>query len=652
MNARTSFDHRDRIVNRFQMPPGGGATEVAMPQTIPHMIRARVLEHPEKTALRRRVDGTYHDISWQTLGERLEDFGRGLLAAGIQAGDRVAIMARNCPEWAYADLAILTSGAISVPVYHTEGASALEHIIGDSGSRLLFLQSPLLADGLEQCLEQLPGLEQVILLEGHLDHPRVTSLARFLERGAEVRQERLEERLDRVRAGDTATLVYTSGTTGLPKGVILTHENILSNIRAVVPPFAIGPDDVCLSFLPLSHVFERVDGYYLMLHQGAVIAYAESIDTVPVNLTEVRPTVVISVPRLYEKMFARVMERVLSGPWLKKQLFFGAVKIGRTHLARELTGKPVGALLAAGMALASKLVFSKLRERLGGRLRFFISGGAPLVRNISEFFLAAGIPIYEGYGLTETAGGIAVNTPARLRPGTVGRALPGIELRTASDGEILIRGPGVFQGYWNRDDLTGEVFTDGWFHSGDIGEIDAAGFLTITDRKKDLIVTAGGENIAPQNLENRFKTDKYLANALIYGDRRPFLTALLVPNFENLEKYARFKQIDFLNHCDLVSHPRILDLVRRRIDGLQADLPSFNRVKRFTLLSRDFTAAEGEVTPTLKIKRKVVHQHFETVLEGMYQAADHGSHDSGFCIVAEAAGAGETVEGNREPGQK
>ena len=300
-----------------------------MQQTIPHMIRDRLLQHPAKTALRRREAGGYVDISWQAMGNRIEAFGRSLLAAGIQPGDRVAIMARNSPEWVYADLAILGIGAISVPVYHTEGVVALEHIIGDSGSRLLFLQSLATADGIDERLAHLPGLEQVVLLEGHFDHPRVAPLEDFLARGAATDPALPEQRLARVRPQDTATLVYTSGTTGLPKGVILTHENILSNIRAAAPPFAIGPDDVCLSFLPLSHVFERVHGYYLMLHQSAVIAYAESIDSVPANLTEVRPTLVISVPRLYEKMFARIMERVLAGPWLKKQLFFAALRLGR-----------------------------------------------------------------------------------------------------------------------------------------------------------------------------------------------------------------------------------------------------------------------------------------------------------------------------------
>lgn len=606
-----------------------------MTQTIPRMVIERARQFGAKTVLRRRTEQGYVDISWQELEERIFRFGRSLLALGVAPGDRVGIMSRNCPEWAFADLGAMAAGAVTVPAYHTEGIEALRHILNDSGSRVLFLQSLLVAEELVDRLDDFPALEWIVLLEESLDHPRFLALDAFLQRGEERTDQELEERLAGPRAEDLATLVYTSGTTGPPKGAMLSHANILSNIAAANKEFAIGPEDTCLSFLPLSHVFERVDGYYLMLHQGAVIAYAESIDTVPLNLTEVRPTMLISVPRLYEKMFARVMERVLNGPLLKKQIFFAAVNIGRKFTRKDLAGEDPGPLLRLGMGVARKLVFSQLKERLGGNLRFFISGGAPLVRNIAEFFLAADLPIYQGYGLTETAGGIAVNSPRHMRLGTVGRPFEGIELRLAADGEIEIRGAGVFSGYWGREDLNDEVFDDGWFRTGDIGELDEDGFLSITDRKKDLLVTAGGENIAPQNLENNFKQDKYLANAMVYGDRKPYLVALLVPNFENLEKYARYKQFDFLNHCDLVSHPRILDLIRRRIDQIQANRPSFSRIKRFTLISRDFSSDEGEVTPTLKIKRKVVAEHFHQVLEGMYVAKDQGTHDSGFCVVEE-----------------
>lgn len=602
-----------------------------MSDTLPRTVFAQVRRLGEKTALRRKEKGIYQDISWNALGENLQLFGRALLALGLHRGDRVAIMAPNCPEWVYADLGAMACGARSVPVYHTEGLQTLLHIVKDSGSRVLFLHSPLVTGEVTRVLKEVPELEYIVLLEGSLEHPKVLTLEAFLEQAKLVPEEQFTRELAQGDENDVATLVYTSGTTGLPKGVMLTHRNFLSNIAACLELFAIGEEDECLSFLPLSHVFERMAGYYLMLLQGATIAYAENFDSVPANLQEVHPTVVMSVPRLYEKMYARVMERVLSGPWLKKQLFFTALKVAKARVRKELAGQRVGGGLRLLVDQARSIVFSKLRKPLGGRLRFFVSGGAPLAADIAEFFLAVGIPIYEGYGLTETSPVIAANTAEAYKLGSVGRPIPGTEVRVADDGEILVKGPGVFQGYWAAPEQTEEAFRDGWFKTGDIGELDEKGFLTITDRKKDLIVTAGGENIAPQFLENRFKTDKFLANALVYGDRKPYLTALLVPNFDTLEKFAHTEEIDFLNHCDLVNHPRVLEQIRRRVDHLQANLPPIQHIKRFTLISQDF--AKEEVTPTLKIRRHVIRDHFHTVLEGMYLSQGKGTHDSGFCVV-------------------
>lgn len=609
-----------------------------MKQTIPQSVLHRLDSNPGKTALRSKLGDSYGRISSQNVAERIRHYGRGLIALGIAAGDRVAIMAPNSPEWVYSDQGAMAIGAVTVPIYQTEGIDALLHILRDSESRVLFIRSILMARELADHLDEVPKLEQVILLGGGFDHDRYLNLTDFLARGIPEGHAEINRRLDAGEETEIATLIYTSGTTGLPKGVELTHANILSNVRAALTVFDIGPNDSCLSFLPLSHVFERVDGYYLMLLQGATIAYAESIDTVPQNLVDIQPTIVISVPRLYEKMYARVMERVIEGPFIKKQLFFAALKIGSAYSKTILAGEQPDRFLKFGIAVARHLVFSKLHEKLGGHLRFFISGGAPLVENVAEFFHAAGIPIYEGYGLTETGAGITVNSEGNMKIGSVGKPFPGTELKVAEDGEILIRGPGVFKGYWNLPEQTAEAFTDGWFKTGDIGVVDADGFLTITDRKKDLIVTSGGENVAPQFLENLFKGDKYLSNAMVYGDRKPYLVALLVPNFDNLEKYARFKELDYLNECGLVSHPRVLDLIRRRIDKLQEDLPAFSQVKRFTLLSRDFSGDQGEVTPTLKIKRKVVADRFDKLLEGMYLAKDFETHDSGFCIIDDSNG--------------
>lgn len=602
-------------------------------QTIPQAILQLAASRGEGAALRHRAGGSYHTITWREVDEQVRTYACALIALGLRPGERVAIMANNRPMWVFADQGAMAAGGVSVPIYHTEGLDAALHLLRDSGSRFLFLFSPLVARELSERLPEAPGLERIILLDGEPSHPSFLSVAEFLRLAASVPATALEETLAAGRADDLATLVYTSGTTGVPKGVMLSHCNFLSNVAAVTELFPIGAGDECLSFLPLSHVFERMAGYYFMLLRGAVISYAESFDSVPANLAEVRPTVLISVPRLYEKMYARIMERVLNGGILKKQVFFGALRLCQHMVQMQLRGERPGLLLRQTAEVARSVVFAKLRAPLGGRLRFFVSGGAPLGRDIAEFFLAVGIPIYEGYGLTETAPVLAANCPSAIRPGTVGRSLPGVQLRIAEDGEILARGPGVFQGYWGQAEETATAFVNSWFKTGDIGELDADGFLAITDRKKDLLVTAGGENVAPQFLEGRFKSDKFIAGAVIFGDRKPFLTALLVPNFDNVEKYAREEGIPFLNHCDLVSHPRIIELIRQRVDLIQEDYPPFQRIKRFTLLSRDFS--REEVTPTLKIRRKEVLANFGTIVEGMYLPMDHGLHDKGFCAGAD-----------------
>ncbi len=602
-------------------------------ETIPRMVLSGHDRYHNHPVCRTKYSGAYHDITWPDFTKELYAHARGLLAAGFNPGDRAAIMAPNGPNWVWADIAIQACGGISVPVYHTESLINTLYILNNSTSRTLFLWSPLVAAELLQHLDELPGLETIILLRGELAHPQVVILKDFLVGENPELDRELTQRLDSTGGEELASIVYTSGTTGPPKGAMLTHQNFLSNVRSCAQLFQLGPEDSCLSFLPLSHVFERMAGYYLMLHQGVTIAYAESIDSLPVNLLEVRPTVVISVPRLYEKIYARVMDKVVSGSWIKRKIFFRALALCTVRITRELARQPVNPLLRKLTDILRDLVFNQLRTLLGGRLRFFVSGGAPLARDIAEFFLAAGIPIYEGYGLTETSPVIAVNTPHAQRPGTVGRVLPDTQVDIANDGEILVSGPGVFQGYWQSPEQTREAFKEAMFHTGDIGELDAQGFLSITDRKKDLIVTAGGENVAPQILEKLLKTDKFIANALVYGDRRPFLTALLVPNFDNLSRYARIKKIDFLSYCDLINHPQILALIRRRVEALQQGQPGFMQIKRFTLLSRDFLAESGELTQTLKIKRKAVAQKFHQTVESMYMQQDHGIHDHGFCIL-------------------
>lgn len=604
-----------------------------MSQTIPQMVFSRVERFNQQTVMRRKISGSYQDISWNEFGQKISDFAASLIVLGLKSEQQAAILAPNCPEWAYADLAIMTAGGRTVPIYHTEGLKTISHILADAQCQFLFTHSKLLAENILVTREQCPQLKKIILLEGFSAHQDILSLKNYLTLAQQIDPQQVEQRLHAGKRNALATLVYTSGTTGEPKGVMLSHDNILCNVEACSELFKISADDQCLSFLPLSHIFERTAGYYLMLHQGVIIAYAESIDTVPANLAEVKPTVVISVPRLYEKMYNRVLERITTGPWLKKQLFFLAILIGRSKVAREQRNLAPTIFQSVLLGVFEKLVFSKIKERLGGKLRYFVSGGAPLVKGIAEFFLAAGIPIYEGYGLTESSPVIAANYPGCHRIGSVGPPLSNLQTKIADDGELLVKGPSIFLGYWENPEQTAINLKDGWLHTGDIGVIDTDGFLTITDRKKDIIVTAGGKNIAPQGLENELKADKYISSVMVYGDHRPYLVALVVPDFEILQKYAVYKQIDFLDHYDLVNHPQILDLIRRRIDKVQAMLPSYQKVKRFTLLSRDFSDKKGEVTPTLKIKRNIVGKRFAQILEDLYRSEKENIHQTSFCIL-------------------
>jgi long-chain acyl-CoA synthetase len=425
-----------------------------------------------------------------------------------------------------------------------------------------------------------------------------------------------------VRPGDLATLIYTSGTTGEPKGVMLTHDNIYSNVMAGAAAIPFGGGDVCLSFLPLSHIFERMGGHYLMFHTGTSIAYAESIDTVPINMSEVRPTLLMSVPRLYEKMYARILDNALAGGAVKKRIFFWARHVADRWADVMLAGQTPGGALAVQYRLAQKLVFSKLKARTGGRLRYMVSGGAPLAPEINKFFYAAGLVILEGYGLTETSPVIAVNKPSAFRIGTVGRPVLGVEVTIASDGEILTRGPHVMKGYYNKPDATAEAIDgEGWFHTGDIGEL-RDGFLAITDRKKDIIVTAGGKNIAPQPIENKIKTNKYVSQAVMIGDKRKFPIVLVVPNWESLEKWAKLHNILWAERAQLLTMPTIRAKMEKEVMGEVEGMAHFEMPKKIGLLEHDFSVERGELTPTLKVKRRIIDKTYKALIDSLYEAGE------------------------------
>ena len=581
-----------------------------MPETISGIVLNILKTYVKPDLLQHKVKGAYVPISTDEFGTRVRDLSLGLRSLGGRPGEKMVILAENGPDWIIADYANLCMGAVTVPIYPTLVPEQIRYIIDDSDASVVFCSSPALWERLAPVRSSLTKVRDWIVF--FPEAPAGTlPLAAVLEKGramADAQPDLFETGARAVKPGDLASIIYTSGTTGIPKGVMLSHGNFVSNIDTLAAVIKFGHPDVVLSFLPLSHVLERMVTMAFM-SKGCGIGYAESVDTVAANLLELKPHIMVSVPRLFEKLYAKIMDNVLAGSSLKRKIFGWAINVGSR-------GKRSG----FRYALARKLVFSKILEKTGGRVRFFVSGGAPLSKDIAEFFHALGLVVLEGYGLTETAPVIAVNTFEALRFGTVGKPIPGVTVRIAPDGEILVKGPNVMKGYYKKEAETREAFdAEGWFHTGDIGHLDADGFLTITDRKKDLIVTAGGKNIAPQPIENMLKRSPYITNAVVVGGRRKFISALLVPEMSELEKYAKGAGIAFGGPKDLLGNPAIRDFLLAEVDRHTPNLAPYEKVKRIALLDREFEIEREELTPTLKVKRSRVEEKYKDLIDSMYK---------------------------------
>ncbi len=604
---------------------------MSAPTTLNELFYQAMDTHGNKpVALRVKRGGAWVDISYSDLLEQVEAAGMGFRALGINPGDRVAILSENRPEWAIVDYACLTARCADVPVYPTLPAAQTAFILNDSGAVAICVSSQDQLDKILEVRDQLPNLQHIIAFDSDATGPGVISMKELQDKGREARGSHPDyrEQAQQVTPDDLATVIYTSGTTGNPKGVMLTHGNLTSNVVAGLQVLSISDADQCLSFLPLSHIFERMAGHYCMLKAGVVINYAESIEQVSPNMIELGPTVVLSVPRLYEKIYARVLENALSGSKLKQKIFFWAKHTAERWAEYQLAGEPVPAILGLKKAVADKLVFSKLRARTGGKLRFFASGGAPLSPEIAKFFYAAGLIILEGYGLTETSPIITVNTFDNIRLGTVGKVLPGVEVMIADDGEILTRGPHVMKGYYNLPEATAEALDDnGWFHTGDIGVLDGDGFLKITDRKKDIIVTAGGKNIAPQPIEGLIKTNRYVLNAVMLGDKRKFPILLVVPEFDVLKAWADETGISYTDDANLVANSDVAAKVEAEVKKSLRGLAQYEVPKKMVMIDQDFTIESGELTPTLKVKRRVIEQRYADQIEAVYAEAEGGARD-------------------------
>jgi long-chain acyl-CoA synthetase len=606
-----------------------------MPKTLISIFLDSVTRHRKPALFMRRVADTAGHGRWESLSSEraradVESLALGLAALGIRRGDRVALLSENRYEWAITDLATLGQGAVTVPIYPTLTAPQCRYILDNAEARVCIVSNAAQLEKLLAVADSLPRLATIVVMDPPpaARDPRVRGWSVVHADGERRRAadpNGFRALADATRPGDLATIIYTSGTTGEPKGAMLTHDNIASNVSASLEVVELRSTDTCLSFLPLCHIFERMAGLYAMLAAGATIAYARSVDTVAADAQEVRPTILCGVPRFFEKVYARVMENAAAQPPLRRAIFGWGVGVGRKTAQLRFQGKTAGLLDGLQATLADRLVGAKVRERVGGRIRFCISGGAPLGPKIMEFFFAIGIPIIEGYGLTETSPVICLNVPGRERPGAVGPPIPGTEVSFGPEGEILAKGPGIMQGYFRNEEATRAALRDGWFHTGDIGHLDQEGFLRITDRLKDLLVTAGGKKVAPQPLEGRLKTSRWVSEAVMLGDQRPFCVALIVPYFANLELEAKERGWPSSSRRELLATPAVHALYQGIVDEVNAGLAPFEKIKKFELLERDLNADAGELTPTLKVRRKVVTQTFAYLIESMYSGATQAS---------------------------
>ncbi len=596
------------------------------PTTLAGVYEQAARVHDKPDALNYKRDGVWHALSSTELLARARHIAYGLYALGLRRGERAALLAESCPAWVLTDAGCQLAGIVDVPIYPTQAPPQVRYILDDSGARLLFIRDRAAYDRIAAAIKGCAPLAQVVFFEpAGAQAVGALTLAEVEARGRTLEIEQpglLGEITSALQSADLATIIYTSGTTGEPKGVMLTQANLVSNLIDCSGHLTFGKQDTVLSVLPLCHVFERT-GMYMYLHHGMTVYFAESIDKVGQNLREVRPTVMLCVPRLFEKIYGRIKERAAADGKLRAGLLAWAVDVGKEWARRRMGHAPLSPLLELKYELAERLVFAKWRAALGGRIRLFVSGGAALPEEIGLIYLGAGMPIVQGYGLTETSPVITTGNLADDRVGTVGRPIRHVEVRIAADGEIEMRGPNVMRGYYNKPAETRAVFTDdGWFKTGDIGLLDADGFLRITDRKKELFKTSGGKYVAPQHVEGRIKQSRFVNQVVLIGSGRKFPAALIVPNFEQLRAYAQHKGIAARTPAELCAEPRILDLMQRQVDAQCTDLSKYERVKRVALLERELTIEGGEMTPTLKIKRRVIDEKYRAVIDQLYAAAE------------------------------
>jgi len=592
-------------------------------KSIPHLLFTTIEKFPTNVVFHYYRDDQIQKMTYAELGEQIKNLTHGLMDLGLKKGDRLAILSYNRPEWAITDFSGFCLQTVVVPIYQTLPPNQIEYILNDARARAIVVENDLQYQKIMEIKKNLPNLEFIITIDD-LPDPKsaVPRLSGLMEKGSKHRESHsvlFDQSLEGIYSREICTLVYTSGTTGEPKGVMLHHDGFIKDIINSEAVLSLYPDDVFLSFLPLSHLYERLAGHWCPMYRGAGIFYARSIETVVGDIAVARPTVMVSVPRLYEKVATAVYEQVEHSPGIKRNLFYWAIGTGLEYHEKRIAGK-VSPWLKKRYQFADKVVFSKIKKKLGGRLRSPIAGGAPLSVDTLKFFEAIGLRIIEGYGMTETHLIITLTPPGKTKYGSCGKPIKGVQVKIAEDGEVLVKGDTLMEGYYNKPELTSEVFdSDGWLHTGDIGHLDEDDYLFLTDRKKNIIVTSGGKNVAPAPIEHVLKTSKYIDDVCLVGNRRNFISALIIPNYELLKKYAENAELSLTSNEELVQNEQIIDLIKQEIDPLQSSFASYETVKKFILLNQPLSIDKGEITPSLKIKRDVIEQKYQAQIDALYR---------------------------------
>ncbi|MBM4332897.1 MAG: long-chain fatty acid--CoA ligase [Deltaproteobacteria bacterium] len=604
--------------------------KVAEGKTVPEMFESRVQLSGDKIALRYKKLGIWHDVTWKQYHQKAKAVCLALIALGLKPGECVSVIGENCPEWVHIDLGIMHAGGTTVGVYATNSWEQCQYVVDHSESRFYFVENEEQLDKALRFRDKVPRLEKIIVwdLKGlkQFRDPLVMSFDKFLAMGEALDKQNptlFEKRWSQVKPDDLARLIYTSGTTGPPKGAMLSHGNITWMSQAMYEGNPVEDQDEFLSFLPLCHIFEQLFTIFMNIKYGAIVNFIENTDTVIENMREVSPTVAYGVPRIWEKYYSGIMIRMADASWLKRLIFHLSLGVGKKYAFLKTSRQPISLWLRLAYSLAYLATFRKLKERLGfDRVRLAFSGAAPISPDVLRFFQGIGIPLIEGYGMTEGTGVTCANQGDRVKIGTVGQPLPGVEVKIDEDGEICFRGGNVFKGYFKNPQATAEVLKDGWMHSGDVGECDPEGFVKITDRKKDLIITAGGKNIAPQNIENQLKFSSYINDAVVIGDRRKYLVAIIVIDEDNVVKFAQDNKIQYTTYATLTQHPEVTKLIQKEVDAVNKTLANVETVKKFTILPKKLYEEDGEVTPTMKVKRKYINEAFKDLIEAMYKGGD------------------------------